>query len=204
MSFLPTSSVPVPVVPVSAPASSETPHAGGNFDSHAFNVGLNEFMDYTSEAVKEFDNHVEMRRVANQIVSRLLTHHDVPLSDARHPFNKFATPSLTDFENKRRLAHIIMADFAHAPSTRAYVVSFFHSGGCNREWMDELFDEFLEWVDDSTDTSDPDSNSSLAQSPTQSPSVPPLVPPPMPTYLPMLLHSSLAEHVDETAETAVV
>ena len=188
----------------SLPASAEppAPYDGCDFDSHAFSVGLNEFMDSSTEALKEFDDHAEMRTVATQIVSRLLKHHDVPLSDPRHPFNNYAKPTLSDFENKRRLAHVIMADFAQSPSIRSYVVSFFHSGGCNREWMEELFDEFLEWADDSTDgpaQSGDDSDDESLEEPALAPPPPPSEVPPMPTFLPLLLHSSLAAHVDETA-----
>lgn len=185
-------------LPVSSSAGdAAAPYDGYYFNTHAFSVGLNEFMDSSTDALKEFDDHPEMKTVATQIVTRLLQHHDVPLSDSRHPFNKYARPTLTDFENRRRLALLIMADFSQSPSIRSYVVSFFHSGGCNREWMEELFDEFLEWVEESTD--EPSQPSQESESDDSDSDSEPSEVPPMPSFVPMLLHSSLATHVDETA-----
>lgn len=192
-----------------------TPFVGEHWDSREFSIGLNEFMDYSTTAVKEFDDHAVMKSVAEKIVWRLLKGRDLPISDTNHPFNLYADPGLTTQNILRRLAHHIMSDFSQSPAHRSYVVSFFHSGGCNREWTEDLMDEFDDWAERTTTTpsegeqdsaSDDDGDStidlteSLPSSPTQAPLTSPY---PMPAFPPMLLHSSLALHVDDPVSLSV-
>ena len=212
MSSLPASSLPAIITVIN------TPFVGGHWNSHEYSVGLNEFMDYSTEAMHDFDDHSLMKAVAEKIVWRLLKGRDLPISDTGHPFNLYADPALTTQETLRRLAHHIMTDFSQSTSHRSYVVSFFHSGGCNREWLEELMDEFDDWAhrttsaeeeqspsssdsdDDSTIDLTHDSTPSTPSSPSQAPTTSPF---PMPPFAPMLLHSSLAAHIDEPVSVLV-
>ena len=209
-SSLPASSLPAIITVIN------TPFVGGHWNSHEYSVGLNEFMDYSTEAMHDFDDHSLMKAVAEKIVWRLLKGRDLPISDTGHPFNLYADPSLTIQDSFRRLAHHLMSDFSQSAPHRSYVVSFFHSGGCNREWLEELMDEFDDWAERTTSPesdeqspassdSDDDSTIDLTQdstpsSPSQVPSTSPF---PMPPFAPMLLHSSLTAHVDEPSSAVV-
>jgi len=202
------------------------------FDSHAFSVGLNEFLDKSTEIINEFNDHAEMRAVAQQISVRLMAGHDLPIGHESHPFTLYGNLDITYWANLRNLCTQIMADFADRPVIRSYVVSFFHSGGINREVMEELFDSFYEWLEEATvppsqedededDQSDDDQSVASTVDLTQDgsndgpegpepvPSSPPIAPIasvpisppfPMPPYAPLLLHSSLAAHVDDSSQ----
>lgn len=200
------------------------------FDSHAFSVGLNEFLDKSTEIINEFNDHAEMRAVAQQISARLMGGHDLPIGHESHPFTLYGNLAIPYHANLRNLCTQIMADFADRPVIRSYVVSFFHSGGINREVLEELFDSFFDWVEESTlapsqededdDESESEDDQSVASTvdltqdgsndgPEPVPSSPPMAPIasvpispsfPMPSYTPLLLHSSLAAHVDEGSQ----
>ena len=103
-------------------------------------------MDFGSEFCSEFDDHAGMKRVAEMIVTYLLRGQDLPISDSEHPFNKYASPDKTDLLNLRALGVAVLAEFVHIPGSRPYVISFFHSGGVNRESFDELYEVFVEWM----------------------------------------------------------
>jgi hypothetical protein len=198
------------------------------FDAHAFSVGLNEFLDKSTEIINEFNDHAEMRAVAQQVSVRLMAGHDLPIGHESHPFTLYGNLDITYWANLRNLCTQIMADFADRPLIRSYVVSFFHSGGINREVLEELFDSFYEWLEDSTvapsqedeDEDDQSDDQSVASTvdltqdgsndgPEPVPSSPPMAPIaaipisppfPMPAYAPLLLHSSLAAHVDDSSQ----
>lgn len=129
-----------------APAAPAAPY----FDAHAFSVGLNEFLDTSNEIINGFNDHAEMRAVAQQISSRLMGGHDLPITHPSHPFNLYGDLEKTYNANLRTLCTQIMSDFIQDLHTRCYVISFFHSSGVNRPSLEELFDSFIDWVEDTT------------------------------------------------------
>jgi len=115
-----------------------------------FGLTLNEFMDAGEAFVSDYDD--VYRTVAQAICTTLLTGRDLSYDNPNHPFRAFAEDG-THRDNVYRLAQAIMGQFAapHYRAERSAVKAFFHSNGSQRDVLEELMDDYYEYVDKTMD-----------------------------------------------------
>ena len=120
-------------------------------DTDAFSVGLNEFRDESTEFRRAFEieGNSAATRIAECITRLLLTGCDAPIqeSDDLHPFNRYASCARSEKQNLDALARDVRREFQDCMAVRAFIVSFFHTGGVNYETLTDLHDDYLDWVD---------------------------------------------------------
>lgn len=107
---------------------------------------LNEFIDCGELFVKEAaEVGPEYNMVAKIIVESLLRRTDLDLADPAHPFNVYATEHPS--RNIRQLANTLMDKVQGNARERSAVVSFFASGGANRDMLNDLLESYYEFAD---------------------------------------------------------
>lgn len=99
--------------------------------------------------------------IARTIVRTLVYGVNSPLSYEDHPFHLYAQAG-QHIENIRRLAEAVRAQ-ANSQEERQIVTSFFHPGGTQRPALEDLMDDFYDFVDESTLETD-DSQDTLVYS----------------------------------------
>lgn len=113
---------------------------------------LNEFINCGELFVKEAaDLGSEYTMVAKVIVECLLRRTELDLTDPAHPFNVYATEHPS--RNIRQLANTIMDKVQGNARERSAVVSFFASGGANRDMLMDLLESYYEFADSVTEGS---------------------------------------------------
>jgi hypothetical protein len=113
---------------------------------------LNQFIDCGELFVKEArDIGPAYSKVAAIIVESLLRRTELELTDPEHPFNKYATEH--PHRNLRTLSNVLMDKVQGNHAERSAVVSYFHSGGANRDALDDLLEAYYEFADTVTEGS---------------------------------------------------
>ncbi len=113
---------------------------------------LNEFIDCGELFVKEAQEiGPAYSKVAAIIVESLLRRSELDLSDPEHPFNKYATEHPS--RNLRTLSNVLMDRVQGNQTERSAVVSYFHSGGANRDALNDLLEAYYEFADTVTEGS---------------------------------------------------
>jgi len=129
-------------------------------------VSFNKFLDIAHDFCREYEDSATYTRVAKAIVRTLMEDIYLPLDHPHHPFTLYAEEEVHS-PNVSRLKHAVMAQFAAGSAARSAVTSFFHSGGSQREALDELLEEYYNFVEAQLD--DTDENADVNQEPPVSP-----------------------------------
>lgn len=118
-------------------------------------LSLNEFMDVGEAFVRDYDDAPVYRNVAHAIFTLLLEGRDLPYDNPNHPFRLFAEDG-THRDNVYRLAQTIMGQFSSPQhrAERSAVKAFFHSSGSQRDVLEELMDDYYEFVDSTLEKDD--------------------------------------------------
>ena len=117
---------------------------------HSFSRAFNEWLDYTTEFSKDYEDSQEFTAVLKVIIGLLNRNLNHPIEDPDHPFRRYADISKTLEENYGVLAGDVMGQIQEV-RLRGYVYAFFHTGGVNYGDMKELMDEYFIFADHSED-----------------------------------------------------
>jgi hypothetical protein len=120
-------------------------------------ISLNTFLNAGQDFMSEYSGDKDYTLVARRIMKRLLYSIGENFVDAYHPFQKYASPENVS-ANIKRLAVDIMTE-SQEHRIRSVVVSFFHSGGANRDALEDLLMVFWHHSDVCLDRVDTDDDS---------------------------------------------
>jgi hypothetical protein len=124
---------------------------------HSFSRAYNEWLDYSADFSKDFEDSQEFTAVLKVIIGLLNRNLNHPIEDPDHPFRRYADITKTLEENYGVLAADVMAQIQEV-RLRGYVYAFFHSGGVNYSDMKDLMDEYFVFADRSEDAEYSDSS----------------------------------------------
>ena len=120
--------------------ASPVPYA--SFHVADFGRGINDFLDTCSAVKSEFEEK-DLQYLVCCIRDKLIEAiENTPLHSASHPFNRYMNPDEDDAKSISNLAHDLMPRF-QTSRERSLLTSFFHSGGANREVLDEIIDQYF-------------------------------------------------------------
>ena len=111
-----------------------------------FGMGLNQFLDESSEIIVRFSDSRRHQRVLRTVRDELISDKGTRLNHREHPFNRYTTVDKEDAIALRNLCNVIRGMFQER-GDRDAVVSFFHSGGAYYDDLFELLDLYWEYMD---------------------------------------------------------
>ena len=147
------------VLPAAVVSETDTPFAEFDSGQIDFGIGLNTFMEESSEIIARFSDSRRHRRVLCVVREELLATKGVNLNHHAHPFNLYTTVNKTENSALRALSQAICEMFQERRERDA-VVSLFHSSGAYRDELMELLDSYWEYMDTCLGLDDSDSDGS--------------------------------------------
>lgn len=104
-------------------------------------------MDFTvkfTDYIKSYNDDILYSDLATLIAATLLYDRNMPLKNANHPFRLYAAHD-EHSNNIRRLCTAVLKQIDDKEE-RQISVAFFHPGGSQRESLDELMENYYEFV----------------------------------------------------------
>ena len=103
-------------------------------------------MDAYDSLESEFQDSPNYVYVLQSVKKQLIAANGLNITNANHPFNKYADESCCTSALIARLRADVL-NILQEPKYREIVTAFFHGGGAYRDQIEELMDAYWEYVD---------------------------------------------------------
>jgi hypothetical protein len=117
------------------------------------------FRRYCDTMLNDYSGEPEYINVCQAMINALTSNMDLPLTNPEHPFNLYAEPDSYD-GNVERLRSFVYVS-VRPGFERQLVQAFFHPNGSQRDVLDQLLNEYYDFVDESLEENGNDSPHTL-------------------------------------------